>query len=63
MSEWQLIETYDALDKKPQFAVFWIKEHKTNNHRDYTLKADVVTSRTFGSREVTHWMPIDPPSP
>lgn len=59
--EWQPIETYDALKKKPEFAIFFVQEHK--GERSYTgLSATVSTERRFGSRVVSHWMPIEAPN-
>ena len=59
--EWKPIETYDALNKKPRFAVFFVQEKI--GERAYTgLSAMIVTERSFGSRTVTHWMQIESPN-
>ena len=56
--EWQPIETYDKLKKKPKRAVFFVKAF-TNEGRSYaSLAATVVTERYFGQRTVTHWLPL-----
>jgi hypothetical protein len=59
MSNWKPIETYDKLKKKPDHAIFWMAESKAGEQ--FTLKAGVVESRTFGRRAITHWMRIEPP--
>lgn len=53
--KWHPIETYDALDKKPRFAVFYVA--KTTSGRGY-LSDMIVTERRFGYRTITHWMPL-----
>lgn len=59
--EWQPIETYDKLKKKPKYAVFRVKE-KIVEERPYAgLPELVVTERRFGSRIITHWLEIPLP--
>jgi Protein of unknown function (DUF551) len=56
--EWQPIETYDALSKKPSMAVFFVQGNPPKERQKVGFGPLVVTSRTFGFRKVTHWMPI-----
>ena len=60
MGEWQPIETYDKLSLKnrPEFAVFYV-EAASDTH--FSLGATVAHTRNYGSRNVTHWMPLPPP--
>ena len=58
MSEWLPIETYDALKKKPEHAIFWVAE---STDRRMRLSAAWVKTRYYGFRTVTHWMPLEPP--
>lgn len=62
MNEWQPIETYDALKKKPAFAVFYVKELSDGRRHDLALPACVITTRHFGVRQITHWMPLHEPT-
>lgn len=58
--EWQPIETYDALKKKPDHAVFWFEE--VEHERKYaSLPATARTERDMGRRVCTHWFKFDPP--
>jgi hypothetical protein len=52
---WQPIETYDALKIKPKFAVFYVARSDAGRLK---LAARVEGTRTFGMRNVTHWMPL-----
>ena len=52
---WQPIETYDALKKKPRFAVFYVEA--TTAGRGY-LSEMIVTERLFGYRTITHWVAL-----
>ena len=54
MSEWQPIETYDALKKRPEFAVFWFQKDIGSR---FVLPATTNLSRSMGRRICTHWMP------
>jgi len=58
MSEWQPIETYDAMKKKPSWAVFYVELCKSG--RNY-LNPMLSTNRYFGQRNVTHWMLLPEP--
>ena len=60
LGTWQPIETYDKLKKKPEFAVFYVQPKEGN--RPYTgLPRMIVTERRYGSRVVSHWMPLPAP--
>lgn len=61
MSEWQPIETYDALAIKPKLAVFRFKPVASNQRAANHLDEHFEMRRCFGSRECTHWMPLPPP--
>ena len=56
--EWQKIEIYDKLKKKPKLAVFWFEELKPQWTYGISLAACLNTSRTMGSRVCTHWIPL-----
>ena len=60
MSDWQPIETYDKLTRKPKLAVFrFASVANSRNEMDevYQLR------RTYGFRTCTHWMPFIPATP
>jgi len=59
--EWQPIETYDALKKKPKFCAFYVREsiHPTKGYCD--LIAMISTERYFGKRVVSHWVELGEP--
>lgn len=58
--EWQPIETYDKLKKKPKFAIFFVEE--AIGDRSYTWQdAMIITTRNCGSRTIKLWMPIEAP--
>lgn len=60
LGTWQPIETWDKLKKKPEFAVFYVQPKEGN--RPYTgLPRMIVTERRYGSRVVSHWMPLPAP--
>ena len=64
MSEWQPIETYDALPKlaRPEYAVFYFRaEPGRNGNKGIGLGAIVEMTRIYGYRVCTHWMPLPPP--
>lgn len=56
---WQPISTYDALETKPRFAVFFFPAVKTE---DCALLEEIKTGRECALRECTHWHPIQDPS-
>lgn len=56
---WQPLSSYDALDTKPRFAVFFFPAIEVNG---CSLPEEVKTSREYASRECTHWHPIQDPS-
>jgi len=60
---WLPIETYDKLKKKPRYAVFWVAAKPPNNEYQpqTALREMVCLERHFGSRDVTHWMPLEEP--
>ena len=60
-NEWLPIDTYDKLKKKPGFAVFYVAEIKKRHRNNYGLPETIALSRSFGSRDVTHWMPLPEP--
>lgn len=55
---WQPIETYDALKKKPAHAVFLFRAEVG---RTMTLDRTIHPQRNFGLRVCTHWLEL--PSP
>ena len=57
---WQSIETYDALKKKPKYAVFLFKAEGDDKRRNQ-LRQTIEFTRTFGYRTCTHWMPLPEP--
>jgi hypothetical protein len=59
--QWQPIETYDALKKKPKFAVFYVPATEPTRHGNYQLSELVSTTRCFGNRDVTYWQPLGEP--
>lgn len=63
MSGWKPIKEYDALAIPPKFAtIFWIAElHSSSLGSNSYLRAGIVTTRTFRSRKVTHYMKLEPP--
>lgn len=53
--EWQPIETYDALEMKPKFVVFFMEKSDSTG---FKLPAEIVTNRVFGRRKITHWIQL-----
>lgn len=60
MSQWQPIDTYDALKKKPKHAVFYFKAECDDRGRNRLIPI-IELSRTYGYRTCTHWMPLPEP--
>lgn len=58
MNNWQPIETYDKLKRKPQLAVF--RFAPIPNERICMDEVFRMESR-YGHRICTHWMPFAPP--
>ncbi len=56
---WQLISTYEALEVKPRYAVFFFPAIQIDG---CSLPEEVKTSRELALRECTHWHPIQDPS-
>jgi hypothetical protein len=56
--EWRVIEKYDALRKKPTNAVFYFVSSVNGS---FILQPVIQTSRIFGRRVCTHYLPL--PSP
>jgi hypothetical protein len=59
--EWQPIETYRVLKKKPKSAVFFYKAECDEKGRN-RLSEMLEFTPTYGYRTCTHWMPL-PPAP
>lgn len=60
MKDWETIDKYDTLKKKPKNCVFYV-EPMINEDRPYaSLKELVVDKRYFGNREVTHYFQLPP---
>jgi hypothetical protein len=60
---WQPIETYDAMKKKPKLAAFYFKgegtlRKATRGRTPFKLEPAVALSRVFGLRTCTHWCPL-----
>jgi hypothetical protein len=56
---WQPIETYDALKKKPKLAAFYfVAEGTVRGRSGPRLFFTVQLTRNFGSRVCTHWCPL-----
>jgi hypothetical protein len=56
---WQPIETYDALKKKPKLAAFYFAAEGTmrgSNRPKWS--ATVQFTRVYGFRICTHWCPL-----
>ena len=58
MSEWQPIETYDAMKVKPNFAVFLFREE---HGRSFSLYSTMQTTRHYGNRVCVLWIPLPEP--
>lgn len=56
---WLPLSTYDALEVKPRYAVFFFPAIQING---CSLPEEVKTSREVASRACTHWHPIQDPS-
>ncbi|MDR3413610.1 MAG: hypothetical protein P4L87_22095 [Formivibrio sp.] len=56
---WQPLSTYDALEVKPRYAVFFFPAVQTEG---CSLPEEIKTVREFASRECTLWHPIQAPS-
>jgi hypothetical protein len=61
MSEWQPIETYDKLKRKPKLAVFWFAEEVHKTRSDLNLKGMARLERRAGFRTCILWMPLPEP--
>lgn len=61
-TEWQPIETYDALKKKPKYAVFWFKAVINERRNELTLPATAKIDRCMGRRVCTHWFEFEEPT-
>ena len=65
MSEWQPIDTFDALPQKdrPKHAVFLFAATPPSRGMGgwCNLSPTVETQRHYGSRTCTHWHRIEPP--
>jgi hypothetical protein len=56
---WQPIETYDAMKKKPERAVFYFSAKLSERGKaGIGLRATVQLTRSFGLRVCTHWCPL-----
>jgi len=60
MNEWQPIETYDKLKKKPRFAVFFFRANDAERHQN-CLPEMMDVERYRGSRIATHWKKLETP--
>lgn len=56
---WQPLSTYDALEVKPHYAVFFFPTVQIDG---YSLPEEVKTSPELASRKCTYWYPIPDPS-
>lgn len=56
---WQPLSTYDALEVKPRYAVFFFPAIQIDG---CSLPEAVQTSRELALRQCTHWHPIQDPS-
>lgn len=50
--QWEPIEKYDAMKRKPKNVVFFVESMKSGKSE---LPAMIVTERRFGWRVVTHY--------
>lgn len=50
--QWEPIEKYDAMKRKPKHAVFFVESMMSGKSE---LPAMIVTERRFGWRVVTHY--------
>lgn len=58
---WQPIETYDALEKKPELALFRFAPVPPSRSGGIKLGEIFDLCRNFGLRKCTHWLPIVQP--
>ena len=59
--KWKPIEKYDALKRKPKFAVFYVEADI--REREYASLPEMLSlSRSCGNRKVTKYQVIKPPS-
>lgn len=58
--EWQPIEAYDKMEKKPKRAAFFFigTPPLRGSKGLYSLAPTIQTSRHMGHRECTHWLPL-----
>ena len=61
VQQWQPIETYDKLKRKPKLSVFWFKEFKPLWSNGIGLNAFASLDRIMGSRTCVLWMPLPEP--
>jgi hypothetical protein len=61
--DWQPIATYDALPNlaKPECAAFLFAATEPRRNGDFCLSLTVRTTRLYGHRDCTHWLPLPPP--
>jgi len=58
--EWQTIDIYDSLKRKPKYAVFYFPA--LERERKYaSLTEQIGTSRRMGDRECTHFKNVGKP--
>lgn len=60
MTEWQPIEKYAAMKRKPQLVLFRFAPVVNERRDDLSLRATYQFSRSFGYRTCTHFKVIDP---
>jgi hypothetical protein len=58
---WQPIETYDALKKKPKHAMFLFRRESRGGRGDFVLEQTIQPARIYGLRVCTHWIELPPP--
>ena len=61
VQQWQPIETYDKLKRKPKLSVFWFKELKPLWSNGIGLNACASLDRIMGSRTCVLWIPLPEP--
>ena len=60
-NEWKPIAEYDAMKKKPEYAVFYFEAVIADKHRNNGLRAMIDVDRTRGFRVCTKFYVL--PSP